>query len=78
MASKSSLKAFREKVALIQMELRDRIESESAGLDASPEAVQSRRAQVFDPVTGFRFFVNTYFPHHVKHAATSEPARVSL
>ncbi|ATF93671.1 phage uncharacterized protein, C-terminal domain [Cedecea neteri] len=72
MASKSSLKAFREKVALIQMELRDRIESESAGLDASPEAVQSRRAQVFDPATGFRFFVNTYFPHHVKHAATSE------
>lgn len=72
MASKSSLKAFREKVAIIQSELRDRIESESVGLDASPEAVQSRRAQVSDPVTGFRFFVNTYFRHHIRHAATSE------
>lgn len=72
MTSKSSLKAFREKFALIQSELRDRIESESAGLDASPEAVQSRRAQVFDPVTGFLFFVNTYLPHHFRHAETRD------
>jgi predicted phage terminase large subunit-like protein len=71
-ASKSSLKAFREKIARIQDELRDRIESENSGLDAAPEAVKARREKVFDPVTGFRFFVNTYFRHHLHHPETSE------
>lgn len=72
MASKSSLKAFREKIARIQDELRARIESENSGLDAAPEAVKARREKVFDPVTGFRFFVNTYFRHHLHHPETSE------
>ncbi|VFS44639.1 Uncharacterised protein [Enterobacter cancerogenus] len=71
MSSKSSLKAFREKIARIQGELRDRIESASCGLDSSPEAIQARRLQVSDPVTGFRFFVNTYFKHHLHHPETS-------
>ncbi|TNL09047.1 hypothetical protein CYD30_14650 [Kosakonia cowanii] len=71
MASKTSLKAFREKIARIQGELRDRIESASCGLDSSPEAIQARRLQVSDPVTGFRFFVNTYFKHHLHHPETS-------
>jgi len=71
-ASKSSLKAFREKIAHIQAELRDRIESESSGLDSSPAAIKARQAQVNCPVTGFRYFVNTYFPHHVKHPETSQ------
>ncbi|EBR0461134.1 hypothetical protein DNX94_13610 [Salmonella enterica subsp. enterica serovar Abony] len=72
MASKASLKTFREKIAVIQAELRDRIESASCGLDGSPAAIKQRREQVCDPVTGFRFFVNTYFPHHVIHRETSE------
>lgn len=71
MASKSSLKAFREKIARIQSELRERIENECTGFDNSPAAVQQRRESVCDPVTGFRFFVNTYFPHHIQHPDTS-------
>ena len=34
--------------------------------------MQSRRAQVFDSVTGFLFFVNTYLPHHFRHAETPD------
>ncbi len=55
MSSKSSLKAFREKIARIQDELRERIENECTGFDNSPEAVKRRREQVSDPVTGFAF-----------------------
>jgi len=58
-ASKSSIKDFREKIARIQGELREHIENECTGFDNSPEAVQRRRYQVTDPVTGFRFFVTT-------------------
>lgn len=71
MSAKSSLKSFRERIEQIQADLRTRIENESIGLDASPEAAQERRARVSDPVNGFRYFVNTYFPHHVKHPETS-------
>lgn len=71
MTSKSSLKTFREKIARIQGELRERIENECTGFDNSPEAVKRRQEQVNDPVTGFRFFVTTYFPHHIVHADTS-------
>ncbi|WP_158780718.1 phage terminase large subunit [Pantoea sp. BAV 3049] len=69
--SKSSLKSFRERIEQIQLDLRTRIENESAGLDVSPEAIRERRERVSDPVNGFRYFVNTYFPHHVRHPETS-------
>lgn len=71
MASKSSIKSFREKIEQIQSELRERIESESTGFDSSPEAIMLRRERVSDPVTGFRYFAQTYFPHHLKHPETS-------
>lgn len=69
--SKSSLKSFRERIEQIQSDLRTRIENESVGLDASPEAIKERRTRVSDPISGFRYFVNTYFPHHVRHPETS-------
>lgn len=71
MGAKSSLKSFRERIEQIQLDLRTRIENESVGLDSSPEAISARRERVSDPVSGFRYFVNTYFPHHVRHPETS-------
>lgn len=35
--------------------------------DTSERAIAKRVAGVFDPVGGFDFFVNTYFPHYVRH-----------
>lgn len=72
MSKKSSLKAFRERIARVQSELREKIENECTGFDHSPEAIAERRARVNDPVTGFRYFANTYFPHHIVHPETSE------
>lgn len=71
MGAKSSLKSFRERIEQIHLDLRTRIENESVGLDSSPEAISARRERVSDPVSGFRYFVNTYFPHHVRHPETS-------
>lgn len=71
MASKSPVKNFRERIEQLQVDLRRRIENDCSGLDGSPQAVAERRARVSDPVAGFRYFVNTYFPQHIVHQDTS-------
>ena len=42
------------------------------GFDASPAAIAGRRAKVLDPVNGYEYFVNTYFPHYVRSSEKSE------
>lgn len=32
----------------------------------------NRIKQVFDPITGFDFFINTYFPHFIRHPSRSQ------
>ena len=68
MNSKEFLKALAEYAA----QLRQTIEAEADGFDASPAAIAERRAKVLDPVNGYEYFVNTYFPHYVRSSEKSE------
>ncbi len=68
MKSKEFLKSLAEYAA----QLRQIIEAEVDGFDASPAAIAERRAKVLDPVNGFEYFVNTYFPHYVRSSEKSE------
>lgn len=60
--------AFREQLAALQDSLRRRIELEVDGFPDDPQARLDRIAKVGDPVSGYRFFVETYFPHYIKAA----------
>lgn len=62
MKSKEFLKSLAEYAA----QLRQIIEAEVDGFDASPAAITERRAKVLDPVNGYEYFANTYFPHYVR------------
>lgn len=68
MKSKEFLKSLAEYAA----QLRQTIEAEADGFDASPSAIAERRAKVLDPVHGYEYFVNTYFPHYVRSSEKSE------
>ena len=37
-----------------------------------PKAIAARRTKVFDPVGGYEYFVNTYFPHYIRSPEKSE------
>lgn len=72
MSNKLSIRDFRKSMEALAANLRREIEAECTGLDVSPAAVASRRLQVANPDTGYRYFVQTYFPHYVRHAEPSE------
>ena len=61
-------KEFLKSLAELAASLRHVIEAEVDGFDPSPAAVAERRAKVFDPVGGYEYFVNTYFPHYIRSA----------
>ncbi|STZ75557.1 phage terminase large subunit [Bergeriella denitrificans] len=65
-------KEFLKSLASLAANLRQVIESEVEGFDPSPAAVAARRAKVFDPVDGYEYFVNTYFPHYVRSQHKSQ------
>ena len=65
-------KDFLKNLATLAANLRQVIEAEVSGFDASPKAVAARRAKVFDPVGGYEYFVNTYFPHYIRSAEKSD------
>lgn len=60
--------AFREAVSGLQDQLRRRIEAEVDGFPADDAARRERIARVKDLDSGYRFFVETYFPHYIKAA----------
>lgn len=65
-------KEFLKSLASLAANLRQVIEAEVDGFDPSPKAVAERRAKVLDPVGGYEYFVNTYFPHYVRSASKSQ------
>ena len=67
MKSKEFLKSLAEYAA----QLRQIIEAEVDGFDASPAAIAERRSKVLDPVNGYEYFVNAYFPHYVRSSEKS-------
>ncbi|EOV8087088.1 phage terminase large subunit [Providencia rettgeri] len=72
MAKKVSLKAFKASLQDYITELRQTIEAECLGFDVDPEAAEARRSQVADVENGYSFFVETYFPHYVRHPSRSQ------
>lgn len=65
-------KDFLKSLSALAANLRQVIEAEVDGFDASPTAVAERRAKVFDPVGGYEYFVNTYFPHYIRSPEKSD------
>ncbi|MDO1509952.1 MULTISPECIES: phage terminase large subunit [unclassified Neisseria] len=63
---------LRERMESIRLDLIQRIEAEDAGLSDAVEDIAARREKVFNPETGFRFFLETYFPHHIRGDSWSE------
>lgn len=64
-------KEFLKELEAYHDSLRQKLEAAFDGWDDSPEAVLSRRTKVLDPVSGFDFFVNNYFPHYVRSSSRS-------
>lgn len=72
MAKKFSAREFSMELAELAASLRRTIEAEDVGFNPAPDAIAERRDRVNDPVTGYRYFVEQYFPHYVRHKDKSE------
>lgn len=69
---KKTLKEFQQELAEYIASVRQTIEAECDGFSTDPAAKAARLAAVADPVTGYEYFVDNYFPHYVRHTARSE------
>lgn len=67
-----SKKEFESQLLELAASIRRTIEAEQVGFDPSRAAIDARRDKVCDPVGGFRYFVQNYFPHYVRHQDESE------
>ena len=67
-----SKKEFEAQLLELTASIRRTIEAEQVGFDPSKAAIDARRDAVRDPVNGFRYFVQNYFPHYVRHTDESE------
>lgn len=72
MAKKFTARDFASELADLAASLRRTIEAEDVGFDPSAVAIAERHQQVKDPVTGYEFFIENYFPHYVRHKDKSE------
>ncbi|HEC1649391.1 TPA: phage terminase large subunit [Yersinia enterocolitica] len=72
MAKKFTARDFASELADLAASLRRTIEAEDVGFDPSAAAIADRHQQVKDPVTGYEFFIENYFPHYVRHKDKSE------
>ncbi|EHZ3394124.1 hypothetical protein K5T47_004786, partial [Salmonella enterica] len=71
-AKKLDRKAFRQQLAEYIASLRQTIETECLDFDVDPAACAERKRCTEDPVSGYDFFVSTYFPHYIRHASRSQ------
>lgn len=67
-----SRKEFEAQLLELTASIRRTIEAEQVGFDPSKPAIDARRDAVRDPVNGFRYFVQNYFPHYIRHKDESE------
>lgn len=63
---------FLNNIAELAEAYRRTIEAECLGFSIDYESSQKRIESTIDPVSGFDFFVNNYFPHYIKHPSKSE------
>lgn len=68
MKPKDFLSAIAKKTQSIRLNL----EAQSEKWDISQQAIDERVKKTFDPVTGFDFFISTYFPHFIRHPSRSQ------
>ena len=64
-------KQFLDGIAELAEGLRRQIDAGLDGWDITPEAVADRRRKVMDPVGGWKYFDQTYFPHYGKAAPSA-------
>ncbi len=64
-------KQFLDGIAELAEGLRRQIDAGLDGWDIAPEAVAERRRKVMDPVGGWKYFDQTYFPHYGKAAPSA-------
>lgn len=64
-------KDFLAGIAELAEGLRRQIDAGLDGWDITPEAVAERRRKVLDPVGGWKYFDQTYFPHYGKAAPSA-------
>ncbi|EOI6839631.1 phage terminase large subunit [Yersinia enterocolitica] len=72
MVKKFTARDFASELADLAASLRRTIEAEDVGFDPSAVAIAERHQQVKNPVTGYEFFIENYFPHYVRHKDKSE------
>ncbi len=72
MLLKTSLRELRQAMTELAAGLRRTIEAECTGFFTDGRAIAERRAAVSAPVSGYRYFVKTYFSYYVRHADPSE------
>lgn len=65
-------KEFLTSLTKLAESLRQTIEASYSGWDDSPQAIKERVEKVNDLVTGFEYFVKTYFPHYLRHDSQSQ------
>ena len=63
--AKTSVNEFLKSLTQLGDELRLQIENEVEGFAADEDARAERNRKTHDPVTGFKFFCKTYFPHYI-------------
>jgi len=68
--SRLSRSGFRDAVAGLAAEFSQWIELSVDAFDPDPAARQLRLARVADPVTGYRYFLETYLPHYIRGEAS--------
>lgn len=68
MKTKDFLTAIAKKTQSIRVNL----EAQSEKWDISQASVEERVGKTLDPVTGFDFFISTYFPHFIRHPSRSQ------
>ncbi|OSI36091.1 hypothetical protein BV913_02715 [Neisseria dumasiana] len=74
MRLKSPLKSkeFMRELAEYAGQLRSLIEAEVEGFSTKPADILRRRQAVLDPISGYEYFVNNYFPHYISSGSKSE------
>lgn len=69
--AKNNRREFLDGIAELAEGLRRQIDAGLDGWDITPEAVAERRRKVLDPVGGWKYFDQTYFPHYGKAAPSA-------
>ncbi|AUI65198.1 MULTISPECIES: phage terminase large subunit [Glaesserella] len=66
------VKDFEKELEALRHQLQRNIEASFEGWDDTPKAISERRQKVLDPVNGFEYFVQAYFPHYVRSEHKSQ------